>query len=698
MSVALIVGGRGMGKSVDRRSKARTALTIGLSLASQREDDLLVLDELDPLCEAPAHAASMSEVLGGFDYGDGRQFGETADPGQEIRSAVTCTDTQVLVVHVVAHGRLARTGDRELHVVGSDGQDLDDPVSAWISLIESHPEKQRPLTLFILDLCHSGAAAVLPWHQEMQVDRRRAWVIAASAREDKAFNYRLSRATTEVLRQYLDGILRVDASYSHIPLPTVAREIRRAVEELNAAEGYPQQVEGSRVPFFATDLEDLPFFPNPGRRPPESALSQVDVGLASLLDEAFDPRHFMLRGAGTEPLDRGVGQGYFRGRQREVTTLAAWLNGSGPGFRIVTGKPGVGKSALLGVLVCAAHPQLRDVTQNLWFSLPVKPARNGRLAVVHARRRDLEQVTDSLARQLGASEQDRPTGGWDAYSLRKLTQDQNTPYTVVIDALDEAERPEDIVQALLLPLARDALTETSRLRVLVGTRPEAPLAALIRLADDGGGLLNLDDVPPSDVYSALRQYVGDLLAVDTPYAALDAADAATALAEGVAARLTGVNDPTQEQTETRPLGWGEFLVAGLYLRHVLSLPPEHNPAAARDLGLAAPVELPELLELDLARRSDQPHLRPLLVALAYAEGRGMPERVLAHVAPAFEPPGSSQGPLPTADVRAALAQARFYLRRDIDIDGTTLYRLFHEGLAERLRTSPLDDPRQVQAP
>ncbi|MFE5713717.1 hypothetical protein ACFQ7J_23225 [Streptomyces sp. NPDC056501] len=688
-----------MSEIVDHRTRARTALTIGLSLASQHEDELLVLGELDPLSEAPAHAASVFEALDGFGYVDGRQPGEPGNPGEEIRKAVMCDETQVLVVHVVAHGRLARTGDRELHVVGSDGQDLDDPVSAWISLIESHPDKVRPLTLFILDLCHSGAAATLPWHQEMRVDRRRAWVVAASGREDKAFDYRLSRATATVLRQYLDGTLRVDASNAHIPLPTVAREIRRVVEELNASEGYPQQIEGSRVPFFATQLDDLPFFPNPRSRARESVLSGVDASLASLLDEVFDPRHFMLRGAGAEPLDRGVGQGYFRGREREVTTMASWLNGQGPDFRVVTGKPGVGKSALLGVLVCAAHPQLRNATQNLWLSLPVKPACNHQLAVVHARRHDLEQVINSLARQMGGTEQDRPTGGWDIHSLEKLTQaNPNSVYTLVIDALDEAERPDDIAQALLLPLARAALTGASRLRLLVGTRPEPRLAALVRLAEDGGGLLNLDDAQPSEMYRALRQYVGDLLAVDTPYAAQDAADAASALAEGIAARLTGVNDPTRDQSETRPLGWGEFLVAGLYLRHVLTLPTQHDPVTARDLGLATPVELPELLELDLARRTNQPYLRPLLAALAYAEGRGMPERILAHVTPAFTPSGFNRGPLPISDIRAALTQAGFYLRRDIDIDGTTLYRLFHEGLAERLRVSPHGCATQEYAP
>ncbi|MEU1867813.1 AAA family ATPase [Streptomyces gardneri] len=669
---------------------------MGLSLAPRHQDDLLALDELDGLHEAPAHAAAVSKVLRKFGYAV-RQPDEATDTAAEIRNAVTCADTQVLVVHVVAHGRLAKAGDCDLRVVGSDGQDLDDPVSAWISLIESHPDKPRPRTLFILDLCHSGAAAALPWHQQMPVGRRRAWVIAASGREDQAFGYRLSRATTAVLQQYLDGTLQVDPTISHIPLPTIAREIDRAVTELNAAEGYSQQIEVSRVPFTAS-LDDLPFFPNPSHVHRESALEGVDAGIASLLDDAFDPQHFILRGAATESLDRGVEQGYFSGREREVSALTAWFNGQGPGFQVVTGKPGVGKSALLGVLICAAHPQLRDVTQNLWFSLPVKPARNDRLAVVHARRRDLDQITDSLARQLGATEQDRPTDGWDTLSLIKRTQaTPSAPYTLVIDALDEAERPEDITQALLVPLARAALTGSSQLRLLVGTRTEPPMATLLRLADDAGGLINLDHAQPTDTYRALSQYVGSLLAVGTPYAEWDAANAANALAEGIAARLTGINDPTR-QDGTRPLGWGEFLVAGIYLRHVLTLPTQHDPAAAHDLGLAAPVDLPELLELDLAHRTDQPHLRPVLSALAYAEGQGMPERVLAHVTPAFTPPGAGDGSLPIANIRAALEQARFYLRRDIDTDGTTLYRLFHEGLTERLRESPHGDSGREETP
>jgi len=119
-------------------------------------------------------------------------------------------------------------------VIGSDRQAFDDPVSYWINLIEQNPGKPRPLTLFILDLCYSGAAAVLPWHQEMATEKRRAWVIAASGRESLAFDYRLSRATVTVLNHYHDGSLRVDPSSRYIPLGDIAQEIKREVTVLSS--------------------------------------------------------------------------------------------------------------------------------------------------------------------------------------------------------------------------------------------------------------------------------------------------------------------------------------------------------------------------------------------------------------------------------------------------------------------------------
>ncbi|MEU1035789.1 hypothetical protein ABZ402_45380 [Streptomyces mirabilis] len=673
----------------------RRVLALGVSLEGRDEEGPPPLDALDPLLEAPQHAAHVTEVVRKFGYRQHSPANSEADLAEEVRKALK-SPSEVLIVHLVAHGRLADTGERGLHVVGGDGSNLDDPVSTWISLIESHPDKPRPLTLFILDLCHSGVAATLPWHQEMPVGRRRAWVIAATGSRDNAFDYRLSRATHTVLGNYLEGTSTVDRSCEYIPLPTVGREIAREVASLSAQEGFEQLVDGSRVAFLerVEDLEELPFFPNPHFDSRRSVLSEVDPGITSLVDEAFDARHFMLRGAGSEPLDRGLGQGYFHGREQEVRLLTGWLNGEGSGFRAVTGKPGVGKSGLLGVLVCAAHPQLREPARNLWFRLPAKPACNNRLAVVHARRRDLDQIADSVARQMGASDEDRPADGWDAERLIQLASPEG--YTLVIDALDEAERPDDITQALLVPLARAALAGHTGIRLLVGTRSEPPFIALLKLAQDADGLIDLDHSQPDDICQAVRQYVGDLLAVDTPYAARDAVNAANALAEGIAERLTGKGDPSRGEAspeEPKPLGWGEFLVAGLYVHHVLTLPTERDSGRARELGLQVPRDLPDLLELDLARRADQPDLRTVLATVAHAEGSGMPERLIAEVASVFT---RGKGPLSVRRVQEALEQARFFLRQDIDTDGTTLYRLFHEGLAEHLRAHPFDPQEQGQ--
>ena len=412
--------------------------------------------------------------------------------------------------------------------------------------------------------------------------------------------------------------------------------------------------------------------------------------MVPMLDEAFDPRHFMYRGAGTEALGLGLGEGYFRGREKEVGKLVRWLNGRGPALQVVTGKPGVGKSALLGVLVCAAHPELRNWTRRLWSSLSAKPARNDRLAVVHARRRSLEEIADSLARQMGAAEAHRPAGGWDAEGLARLAGAAPlAPYTLVIDALDEADRPQDVIQALLIPLAQTTYRERgAAVRMLVGTRPEQRFARLLELANATGGLIDLDQAGREEVHRALLMYLKDLLA-STVYAELDTHDAGEALAEAIAAKLTGVNDPAGPPGIERSLGWGEFLVASLYLRHILSLPVERDPARARKLGLAVPMSLPGLLELDLARRGDQPWLRPVLAALAHAEGQGMPERVITQIAPRLTPSRQRGGtPVLPEKLREALEQARFYLRRDIDTNATTLYRLFHEGLVEYLRTHP----------
>ena len=243
-------------------SISQQVLAVGIPLRAFSYDGPPGLDDLAPLEEAAAHALEVSRALRCFGYKECYHPDEDWDPAGAIRRALTSQRPTVLVVHIVAHGELSPGGERGLRVIGSDREAFDDSVFSWIDLIESYPDKPRPLTLFILDLCYSGAAAVLPWHQEMPTEKRRAWVIAATGRTSLAFDYRLSRATATVLNRYHDGVLRVDPSFEYIPLGEVAQEIRREVTILGAGD-YPQSVEISRAPA-GREARPSDFLPQPG--------------------------------------------------------------------------------------------------------------------------------------------------------------------------------------------------------------------------------------------------------------------------------------------------------------------------------------------------------------------------------------------------------------------------------------------------
>ena len=178
-----------------------------------------------------------------------------------------------------------------------------------------------------------------------------------------------------------------------------------------------------------------------------------------------------------------------------------------------------------------------------------------------------------------------------------------------------------------------------------------------------------------------------------PYAA-----AADVLAEAIAGTLTA--GPGTD-TDPAPQRWGEFLVAGLYVRHVLDLPPVQELARGARLGEAVPRDLRGVLDLDLARSApglDVQVLQAVARALAFAEGSGMPEQVAQHAAAAFLPSPEYPAGLGSGETRKALDRLRFYLRRDVDLDGSTLYRLFHQGLADQLRADAGEDATAVTGP
>ncbi|MFI5532105.1 NACHT and WD repeat domain-containing protein [Kitasatospora sp. NPDC051853] len=697
-----------MNSSGGTDGRRHVVLTLGIALRRTEDGDSPRLG-LDVLAEAPEHAERVARILEEFRYTrrEPAAPAEDTDHAARVEAAVEAEDADVLIVHVVAHGELATGSSEKLYVLDQHGNRLPRPVGGWIDLIEDHPDRHRPTTLFVLDVCYAGQAAVTAWHARMDVDRRRAWVLAATGPDRQAFGYRLSRALVQVLEGYRDLTVRFDPSLPYIPPTTVWRDVDRAVGELAArAGGLPQSILTSLVPGHA-DLSRLPFFPNPSYDPTRTraAARSLPPEIARLADWAADPLHFMRRAGGAEPVARDWSEGYFSGRTAQLDTLTAWLDEetAAPGLRVVTGKAGAGKSALLGVLLCAAHPALRRHTRPLWAALDDHvPGENDRLVAVHARRLGLDDIAASLARQLrhltgaGSPAPDDASGS-PAQRLLDLLRPDDRPVTIVIDALDEALNPQDVLAALLLPLARHALGADRRLRLLVATREDHRSASLLDLARATGSLTDLSTVGREEVRHDVAAYAKRLLSADGPYSRGALRDVRTTLAETIADTLTTRTGRPDHQPAS--LDWGEFLTAGLYVHHLLAVPPATTHEEAVRLGRAVPRDLPELLELDLRRHTDQPHLRPVLTALAFAQGRGTPEGVLAHAAAAFTADGA---PLPLPELYALLdGVARFYLRRDIDGDGTTLYRLFHEGLADWLRQSagPAadDDPSGAHA-
>ncbi|QKZ17044.1 AAA family ATPase [Streptomyces chartreusis] len=651
--------------------------------------------DLDPLDGAPTHAHRVAQALSGFEYEEFPAQSEHADWERLVESLVTASDIAVLIVHVVGHGELADGSSEKLYILGRDAERLRQPVSGWIEWIEDHPNRHRPVTLFILDVCCAGEAAVTAWHARMDVSTRRAWVLAAAGPQEKAFEYRLSRALVQVLERYLRGERRIDPSVRYIPANTLWKEVEATVLELVAEEdGVPQSVLTSLVPSHA-DLSALPFFPNPGfvEADPEEWLPPE---IARLTDLAVDPLHFMRRAGGAEPVQRDWREGYFSGRKEDLSRLARWLDdeSADPSLCVVTGKPGAGKSALIGMLVCAALPDLREFTKPLWRGrADTVPGTNDRLVVIHARHMAFDEMARALSAQVRrlvplASLPSQAAGslGEDSaaslFALLEERQQSERPITIIIDALDESNDPETITEALLYPLTR---RYRGMVRLLIATRKDTRVNVLLT-ARNGYEILDLDTTVPESLCEDLLVYVKRLLAAAGPYTPSSMRQAGNALAEAIAARLADTDDEPDVLTPEY-LQLGEFLTAGIYVNFMLTS-TEHSSQIeeATRTGHAVPRSLPDLLAMDLQRHGDQPLLRAVLTALAFAQGQGMPELVLADVV-TFDPSGQGRKvPLQTL-YRLLDNEARLYLSRSVDEDGTTLYRLFHQGVADWWRKS-----------
>ncbi|MGW6788246.1 ATP-binding protein [Streptomyces chartreusis] len=589
-------------------------------------------------------------------------------------------EEQYRVVHVISHGTTGVAGrggaaerSERLSMVPSCGDPgLGTDLSLWVQEANSlsHP------MLFVVDLCRAGRAARVAQLAQIPDDQLHAWVIAATGPDRAAYDGAFSTAVAEVLEEIADNGLDTSPSLRYVRWDRVTSSIQNRL----SATGSRQKVHSTKVD--TSQPLELPFFPNPNWTgdPRLELLQTVDAPVRAFVAD-LGAEHFMDRV-----------RDHFVGRRRQLMDLAPWLDdASAGGLRVVTGAPGSGKSALLGALVCCGHQEILrvapDIRRHLAAQQPDGVASpNPMLAAIHARNRDLDVVLTSLTTQWGLDTPgSRRTEPWTVPDLIEALLPLPDVPVLVFDALDEADDPADLMQRLLLPLSEAVRPDGRRCaRLLVGTRRGERFEPLLQLAASQDTLLDLDDVPDDELRADLAEHLSLRLAELPSYSTAAQRPVRTTLARTVAAELTR-NRSTVRQ-------WGPFLVARIFGRALETLPAPVDVADAERLGASVPVTLPGVLELDLSLQPQRAQLRAVLAAVAWAKGEGFPTEAVTAVAAEFAPD------VDEGNVRQLLEANRFYLRTGVESDGSTLYRLFHQGLADYLQVEPYLRPYDPPQP
>lgn len=171
----------------------------------------------------------------------------------------------------------------------------------------------------------------------------------------------------------------------------------------------------------------------------------------------------------------------FRGRTAALTEIVAFISAERAARRtlIVTGSPGVGKSAVLGRVVTSADPEISTLIPA--SDTAVRSPVGSVACAVHAKGKSALEIAGEIARAASATLPKEPSDLAPALRVA-LTNRHGAQFAVVIDALDEAASPEEAriaARQIVRPLAEDCAD--LGVRVVIGTRRH----------DDGGDLLSV---------------------------------------------------------------------------------------------------------------------------------------------------------------------------------------------------------------
>lgn len=379
----------------------------------------------------------------------------------------------------------------------------------------------------------------------------------------------------------------------------------------------------------------------------------------SLAEDVEGRRHWRPRARG---VTNDAEQGYrFHGRDRALGEIISWIRSPVIDKRVlvVTGSPGVGKSAVLARIITTAD---RNVAAELPTQDRARRAPIGSIdCAVHAKGKTALEVGHEVAKAASAPLsrylEDLVPG------IRSALEERGSRgFTLVLDALDEVSDPEQarlIVRQLLLPLV-EACSDLGA-KVLVGTRRQDDAGDLI----DAFGLAHREIDLDQPSYFEIEDLQGYAMATlqrrgisSDSNAYQDDEDAAP-----VAHRIASIASPN-------------FLVAGLIARkHGLYDREPVSPSGIPTVPATAdPVDV--ALRDYLARVPDAEGMSPaaLLTPLAYAEAPGLDTELWSVALEAICGRSISSSAL---ELFARQSAANFLIEES---GHTGTFRLFHQAL------------------
>ncbi|WP_433760241.1 hypothetical protein [Nocardia sp. CA-135398] len=622
-------------------------------------DDLVALDRV------PASLERVVSAMSGLGITPvaGTPTGYLLDAERTDLFAVLGTavrDASVVIVYYTGHG--VPFNNKYYLPTSTTRNDMAATAIGARELLEDHllrldPDgevaAEQPKVLVIFDCCFSGTAVIEDMHSQLQgIGNPNTWVMASANTTEYAEDGVFAMALTDYLRSP-----KIGRSQRYLSLEILVGEVNSAISSAGAeqeARWFPPASRG------VTGL--LPFLPNPEFQPAVAGFTIDEqrhwISKLGIEEAAAQPTGFYLTGR--------------TGRLRAVEDLAEFLAGVRPGVAIVTGSPGAGKSTLLALPVLLSSREgraelLRPGPGNLLIRRAAElVSEDLGIIGVHARGMNADQIAAQLGEVVGAPgttaksvsarlAATKPAGG----ALRRI----------VVDAVDEAATPEAVIDFL------QELSEQARIRVVFGIRKH-----LLDRWKTVNRVIDLDAQPYRD-RAALTEYARLLLVaacepeLTTPYQV-----AADTVVDAVAEAIGG--QASTADTDS-------FVIARSLALAVRARADVIADATAVRSAMNIPQTVYAAFEEDLERFGERAGVaRILLQALAWANGPGLPwENIWAPVARAI---AGDSCTIDDDDVRWLLANAGAYIREDVGPGGRSVFRPFHDLLAEHLRRPPTD--------